>query len=121
MKDDPRFGQLIGAQCDDLADCRDEGVFGVIGLDPGVLETRHIREVVEAWLLLDLADTRGDEVWEIVAVSDYQRRAWPVGAHVDPRYGAEEIVPHNPARDGIARLERANQSDRDIVAIDRKS
>ena len=32
MKGDPRFGQLIGAQCGDLVDCRDEGVFGVIGL-----------------------------------------------------------------------------------------
>src|ERR1700678_2527905 len=99
MKADPRFGQLIGAQRGDLADCRDERVFGVIGLDPGVLETRHIREVVEVWPCLDLGDTRVDEVREIVAVSDHQRRAWPVDAYVKPRHSAEEIVPHDPARD----------------------
>ena len=44
-----------------------------------------------------------------------------MATHERARHGAEQVIARDPARDGIARLDRANQSDRDIVAIDGKS
>ena len=44
VKGDPRSGQTIGAERGELADRRDACVFGVISLDPGVLEPRHVDE-----------------------------------------------------------------------------
>src|SRR6202044_1484153 len=61
------------------------------------------------------------ELRKRLAIGDHHRRAWLMCAHERPRHGAEQVIAGDPARDGIARLERANQSDRDIVAIDRKS
>ena len=44
MKGDPRSGQTIGTERAELADGRHARVFGMIGLDPGVLEPRDVGE-----------------------------------------------------------------------------
>ena len=44
MKGDPRIGQTIGIQRGEIGDGRRRRVFRVVGLDPGVLEPRHVGE-----------------------------------------------------------------------------
>ena len=51
VKDDPRSGQTVGAERGELADGRRRRVFGMIGLDPGVLEPRDVGEGGESLLL----------------------------------------------------------------------
>ena len=65
------------------------------------------------------AEIGAGELWEVPAIGDHHRRARPVGAHERARHGAKEVVAHDPARHRITRLEGANQSDGDIVAVDR--
>jgi hypothetical protein len=55
VKGDPRIGQTIGIERGEVANRRSYGVFGVIGLDPGVLEPRHVGEV--GWSIMQLRRT----------------------------------------------------------------
>ena len=61
------------------------------------------------------------ELRKLLAIGDHHRRARLMARTNARAMARNSVVARDPARDGIARLERANQSDRDIVAIDRKS
>ena len=120
MKLDPHSGQLIGAQFAKVADRRNRRVLRVIGLDPGVLQTRHVRKMGEVWPRLERRDIGGHELREILAIGDHDRRARLAGAGEGARHGPEQVVAHDPARHGIARFQGADQSDGDVVAVNRK-
>ena len=97
MKDDPRSGQTIGTERGELADCRRRSVFGVVGLDPGVLEPRDVRENTMRRPSLGRREICGHELWKLPAIGDHDRRARLVGAHKRPRHRAEQIVARDPA------------------------
>ena len=82
------------------------GFGGVIGLDPGVLEPRHVGEEGNR------AGGRkaGDEGGEAVAVMHQRRRARLFRRDKGAGHGAEEIVADQAPDDRIARLERRRSS-----------
>ena len=59
-----------------------------------------------------------DEVREIGAIVQDHRRARFVAGHESARHGAKEIIADKTPRHRISRLDRGDQRDRDIVAID---
>ena len=108
MGGEPQGGEILRRHLAERVERQRGGLGGVIGLDPGVLQPRDVAEIGDLARRLE----PGDEIRKILAVMDQHRRARFLGGDEGPRHGAEERVAHQPPRDRVSRLDRADEADR---------
>ena len=90
------------------------GIGGVVGVEPGALDPRHVRQPRHRPRML----VAGDEVGEVAAVLEQERRGRRRRADVEARHRPEEVRPGDALRRREDRRQRVDQADGDVVAID---
>jgi len=113
MKDEAQLAEPLRIDRGQICEAERRRLGGVIGLDPRVLQSSDVRQVRN----LARGIERLDEGGKVGAVMDQHRRARLIASDERAREAAKELVADQTAGDGIAHLQRADQPDRYIVAI----
>ena len=87
---------------------------GVIGVEPGALDPRHVRQPRHRPRML----VAGDEVGKVAAVLEEERRSRRRRPDMEARHRAEEVRPGDALRRREDRGQGVDEADGDVVAID---
>src|SRR5512142_924670 len=117
MQRETQIRNLIGSQLAKNISRHRVRVGGMVGAGARGLEFGHVGKIIRG----DAMSDASEELWEVLAVFEHNRRTWRLRRNVKLRNAIEAVFPQQPSYDRISCADGVCQTGEDIVSIDRKA